>query len=212
LLRDQSKVLLLQGMESRDSVLQQLIMRAFALAYELEEKLPRTRAEWQARRERGSSRVVSAALELQDLVFEILQLRQQILQGLRRSGRNREFAALQQDVEQQLQSLLYPGFMFATPIEYLRQLPRYLKGILYRLEKFPLQPTRDADLAAMLARLWEQYTLRKQYCEKQEIASEKLDSYRWMLEEFRVSLFAQQLGTRVPVSEKRLEKAWQELV
>jgi ATP-dependent helicase HrpA len=99
-----------------------------------------------------------------------------------------------------------------TPWEQLQQFPRYLQALTMRLEKYPLQVGKDQEAARLLARLWTQFAERRAYCDRHEIVDERLDEYRWLLEELRVSLFAQALGTRVPVSEKRMERAWQELL
>ncbi|MDY6981563.1 MAG: DUF3418 domain-containing protein, partial [Pseudomonadota bacterium] len=93
----------------------------------------------------------------------------------------------------------------------LQQLPRYLQALRIRLEKYGLQVAKDREATRLLERLWTQYAERRAWNERHEIVDERLDAYRWLLEELRVSLFAQALGTRVPVSEKRLERAWHEL-
>ena len=211
LLKNPGKVLLLGSMEASDKLPGQIIMRAFAIACRIEEELPRTREDWDSRWESCKNRIISAAMELQELLYEILELRQQMIKILNNGGNNPQFAELKADVLQHLDALLGPDFILETPVKGLRQMPKYLRAVLCRLEKFPLQTAKDREWTRLLGRLWDQYNDRRQYFEKQEIASEKLDAYRWLLEEFRVSLFAQHLGTSVPVSEKRLQKAWQEI-
>ncbi len=71
--------------------------------------------------------------------------------------------------------------------------------------------TRDRQLKIEFSKLWDEYIKRHESLQKQHIDSEQLDHYRWMLEEYRISLFAQELKTRFPVSEKRLKKFWNEL-
>ena len=71
--------------------------------------------------------------------------------------------------------------------------------------------TRDRQLRIEFSRLWDEYVKRHQALEKQHIESAQLKHYRWMLEEYRVSLFSQELKTRFPISEKRLKKYWNEL-
>ena len=71
--------------------------------------------------------------------------------------------------------------------------------------------TRDRQLKIEFSRLWDEYIKRQKLLEKQHIDSEQLTHYRWMLEEYRISLFAQELKTRFPVSDKRLRKHWNEL-
>ena len=95
-----------------------------------------------------------------------------------------------------------------TPWERLKEFPRYLQAIEQRLEKLPLNPRRDAQLNAEIAPLEARY--RERVKAERGLRPPGDDEFRWLLEEFRVSLFAQQLKTRVPVSARRLEDAWAE--
>ena len=98
------------------------------------------------------------------------------------------------------------GFLLVTPWERLKEYPRYLQAIEQRLEKHGRDPKRDAQLVAQVAPLEARYRERVKM-ERGARAPER-DEYRWLLEELRVSLFAQQLKTRVPVSARRLDDAW----
>ena len=109
------------------------------------------------------------------------------------------------DVRQQMDSLFAGAFPFDVPLDALRQYRRYLKGIEYRLEKLRYRQGRDQ---AAVERLRPHL---KRLEEPGLIPAEHLLRYRWMIEEYRISLFAQALGTRQPVSEKRLEQLWQEI-
>jgi len=91
----------------------------------------------------------------------------------------------------------------------LQHLPRYLKAIVMRLDKLRSEPARDAQRLADLRPL-EQRWLRT-VAERKGAADPRLTEYRWLLEELRVSLFAQELRTPQPVSVKRLDKAWEQL-
>ena len=87
--------------------------------------------------------------------------------------------------------------------------PRYLKAIVYRLEHFSDDPERDASRQAQIERLalpWQ-----RAVAARRGQPDEHLEEFRWMLEELRVSLFAQQLRTPMPVSVKRLERIWQSI-
>ena len=111
------------------------------------------------------------------------------------------------DVKDQLYSLVYPGFLDELSLDELRQYPRYLKAILKRLEKLAGDAHKDRALRLQIQSLWDDYKeLLKKYG-----SSAELTEFRWMLEEFRVSLFAQDLGTAYPVSEKRLIKRFSEI-
>ena len=91
----------------------------------------------------------------------------------------------------------------------LAHLPRYLKGVHMRLDKWRADPARDAQRLAELRPLEQRYL--RALAERKGQPDARLDEFRWLLEELRVSLFAQELRTPQPVSVKRLEKAWDQL-
>jgi ATP-dependent helicase HrpA len=112
------------------------------------------------------------------------------------------------DIRAQLSWLVPAGFLLVTPWERLKEFPRYLQAIEQRLEKLGRDARRDAQLAAEVAPLETRYRERVKAERGAKPPGE--DEFRWLLEEFRVSLFAQQLKTRVPVSARRLSDAWSE--
>jgi len=114
------------------------------------------------------------------------------------------FASAFADIDAQLAGLLSPDFVRATPAPWLEQLPRYLKAVARRLARLPGNARRDAELASRIApfvRGWQQLMAQR----AATAALPAIEQLRWMLEEFRVSLYAQDLKTLMPVSEKRLE-------
>jgi len=110
------------------------------------------------------------------------------------------------DIRQQLDRLVGKRFVQETPQAMLKHFPRYLKGMLVRLDKYREDPARDQsrqnELAPLEARYW------KKLAERRGQTDDILQDYRWLLEELRVSFFAQQLRTPQPVSVKRLDKLW----
>jgi ATP-dependent helicase HrpA len=114
------------------------------------------------------------------------------------------------DIEQQLSSLFYPGCLYQTPSAWIQHFPRYLKAIKQRLEKIASQLQKDRLWTEELSDLQERY---QQKVNAEGIFScalnQNLQTYRWMIEELRVSFFAQTLGTSIPVSLKRLNKQWE---
>ena len=112
------------------------------------------------------------------------------------------------DIKAQLAALLYPGFVRDTPAQWLQEYPRYLKAIEQRLDKLGGQLQQDRVWTLELAGYMEQLKKRQDKHQKEGKFDEELVTYRWMLEEYRVSLFAQQLGTKVTVSDKRLSRQW----
>jgi ATP-dependent helicase HrpA len=112
------------------------------------------------------------------------------------------------DIKQQLSNLVYPGFVRDTPAQWLKELPRFLKAIELRLEKLGSQVQKDRVWSGELSDLWAQYQARLAKHRQEGKRDAQLELYRWWLEEYRVSLFGQQLGTKVPISDKRLSKQW----
>ena len=111
------------------------------------------------------------------------------------------------DIQSQLEHLIYEDFIYFTPIEYLNSYPRYLQAIQLRLDKLQGAAERDRQYTSVLNPYWQHFIdLNDEYYEHPVFSL-----YRWMLEEYRVSLFAQGLKTQIPVSEKRIEKQWLEV-
>jgi ATP-dependent helicase HrpA len=114
-------------------------------------------------------------------------------------------------VNDQFAALLAPGWLARTPWERLQHLPRYLKAAALRLDKLRADPARDARLAGELAALEQPYRREVAQRLRQGALDAPLEQFGWLLEELRVSLFAQELKTPVPVSAKRLARLWQTL-
>ncbi|MBE7425178.1 MAG: DUF3418 domain-containing protein [Ideonella sp.] len=113
------------------------------------------------------------------------------------------------DVAAQLARLCGKRFLADTPWPVLQHLPRYLKAIVLRLDKLRSDPTRDAARMTELRPLEQRYARRAS--ERRGKPDARLDEYRWLLEELRVSFFAQELRTPQPVSVKRLDKLWAQI-
>jgi ATP-dependent helicase HrpA len=120
-------------------------------------------------------------------------------------------AAVLADVREQLDGLVYPGFVTATGWERLADLPRYLAAIARRLEKLPDNPARDRDWMRRVQAVQGYYRELLDQLSPGEPAGEDLLRIRWMIEELRVSYFAQTLGTAYPISDKRVIRAMDEL-
>ncbi len=170
------------------------------------EPLPTMQAEFLRRCEEGKTRLSLLAQEMCRLVGGILteyQGLQKKLQGLK------NFPQAQREIEEQLAQLLPKNFIAATAWERLQHFPRYLKAVALRLEKLRADPARDARFGAEFNPLWQMWQREDLKQRKQGVADAQLDQFRWLLEELRVSLYAQELRTPVPVSAKRLQKMWQ---
>jgi ATP-dependent helicase HrpA len=106
--------------------------------------------------------------------------------------------------------LVFPGFLTRTPWERLENLPRYLRGYALRLQKYGANAERDQKHAHTIQTLWANYEARRKADEDAGRRDPRLEDFRWLIEELRVGLFAQELRTPFPVSAKRLQKFWDE--
>jgi ATP-dependent helicase HrpA len=161
----------------------------------------REQAAFEQRLEESKSELVPIGAAAAKLIDDLLKLLAELNRAL--DQRNDPVAA---DVRAQMNLLIHAGFLAVTPYPALKEFPRYLKAAQYRLEKSLQDPSRDGRQSADLIPLWKNYWDRAKQG-KDKLPPER-DSYRWMLEELRVSLFAQQLKTPYPVSAKRLQEAW----
>ena len=115
-------------------------------------------------------------------------------------------------MRQRLQTLLAAGFATRTPWAQWPRLPIYLKAMTLRLEKYSGNPARDAAREADIQELEQMWQEKTDGLVKQgQPVSDDLAAFKWMIEELRVSLFAQELKTPYPVSVKRLLKEWEGL-
>ncbi len=111
------------------------------------------------------------------------------------------------DMQAQLDDLVYPAFLEELEPERLEHYPRYLAALLYRQEKLRTDPAQDRAKLDRVAPWWKRY---QDALERGEEYDQAMDAFRWLIHEFRVSVFAQHLGTDGKVSEKRLGDAWSE--
>ncbi|GGI96075.1 ATP-dependent RNA helicase HrpA [Halopseudomonas pertucinogena] len=173
-------------------------------------KLPRTPQALAVCQEQGRAELVPTAEKLAGEVLDILRAWHAIQKRLK--GRiDLSHAIAMADIRAHLQNLIFKGFIRQVPPQWLSQYPRYLAAVGQRLDKLPGQIQRDRVWTEELQAFWQQYHALEQRYLVEGRQDERLTHWRWMLEEYRVSLFAQQLGTRMPVSDKRLRKLWQEI-
>ena len=178
-----------------------------ACVLEGEPQLPRDGAALAALAERKRGDWAAHAERIARLTLSILQLAHGLQKRFKGKIDLAQAMALN-DIKLQLSHLVYAGFVRETPAEWLREVPRYLKAIEQRFDKIAAQLQRDRVWTAELSAAWEQYQARAAKHAQEGKRDAELVLYRWMLEEYRVSLFAQQLGTRMAVSDKRLSKQW----
>ncbi len=122
------------------------------------------------------------------------------------------FAPAKVGIQQQIGCLTEPGFLGQTPWKWLQHYPRYFDAITAHIEKLPATPPqREQQTVEEIDQYWKQYIEMQTHHASQAMVDPELEQFRWMIEEYRVSQFAQQLGTSLTVSAKRLEKQWKKI-
>lgn len=193
--------------ELKDSITRYAFRQAFAEFLD-----SRKQASFTAALQVGRKNILPQAQELARMLAPALAAYHEIRKLLKGKVNPLWLEALN-DVNDQLAHLIYPNFLDEMQPEELRHLPRYLKGIQRRLEKMVDNPSKDRVLRLQVQPYWERYKerLNKNRSQLDAKQAAALHEYRWMVEEFRISLFAQELGTVKPVSAKRLDKVWEEV-
>ena len=184
--------------ELREQIIGLALERAF-----LGDPLPTDELAFKKRIDEGRGRLTLIANEIARLTATILGEYALAVRKIKDSKNAVEAAA---DCTTQMQRLVHKKFLLATPWERLQHLPRYLKAITARLDKYRADPKRDADRMNELRPQEQRYW--RLVSERKGVSDERMDEFRWLLEELRVSFFAQELKTPQPISVKRLEKAW----
>ena len=170
----------------------------------------RQRAEFEARIAGCKAELMIRAVAVCERIAEILTRYHQVRKQLSAITQLNWLKTVH-DAREQLDHLVYRGFLQATPWSQLQQYPRYLHALALRLEKLPHAAARDQQRVAEFSPLWQDWLAREKAAQERGMADPRLEEIRWMLEELRVSLFAQELGTAYPVSAKRVGKRWRDL-
>ena len=196
---------------NRERVVDDLMLAAARHLAMPDGQLPRTEAEFNACLVKVKPELVEQALALEKTLISSLSLVVGIKKQLKSSKNALAIALAAADIAQQLDRLFQPSLVFNTPVDWFHEYPRYLQAINLRLEKAVLNAQKDRlhmhEIEPHEVRLTEYL---QQHGDYQLSENPALLRYRWAIEEFRVSLFAQTLRTRFPVSAKRLNKLWQE--
>lgn len=196
----------LRNVVSPDDLREDMLTAIADRAFIGEDELPRNNADFMKLKQRARTRlpaVTQAVVRQVQAVAAEYQLL--IAQQAKMSASGNR---LRRDVDQQIPQLVYKNCFSQTPWEQLQHIPRYLKALRLRIEKQPANPDRDGKNAASIDILWQKWLAEVEKRKKTDNASEELLNFRWLIEELRVSLFAQELKTPFPVSIKRLEKIW----
>ncbi|WP_265920668.1 ATP-dependent RNA helicase HrpA [Cupriavidus nantongensis] len=194
---------------TQEMLREQIVMLALERAC-MQAPLPRNDAEFNARKDEGRTRLSLLAQEIARLAGAILAeyagLPRKLLQA-------KPFPGAYADMEAQLRRLMGKRFIDETPYTQLVHFPRYLKGIAMRVDKLKGDPARDSQRMQEMAPLVQQWQRAEKQLRTQGRGGEdaRLEEFRWMMEELRIALFAQELRTPVPMSVKRLQKVWESM-
>lgn len=178
--------------------------------------VPRTRAAWEPLKSQAAERLMDVGNRTAALALAILDNYHLVTLALDTAAQSPARSTLAHaDVREELLHLIPLHFLLATPFEWLEQFPRYLAAARLRLEKLESRAdpaaarARDEQSMALFTPWWTQYLHRKNLHQQIALHDPELAHFRWLLEEYRVHLFAQELGTAQPVSPRRLEKQWE---
>ncbi|MDG1074196.1 MAG: ATP-dependent RNA helicase HrpA [Methylophilaceae bacterium] len=200
----------LRNVISPDDLKEDLISALADRAFVGEDALPRSNAAFMALKQRARTRLPA----VKDALFRTVAVigTEYFALAERQAKMPVKANRLSKDVETQIQDLLYKGCFSQTPWDQLQHLARYLKALSLRIDKQPSNPDRDGKHAASVALLWQKWQAEMDQQAKIGDIPPALQNFRWLIEELRVSLFAQELKTPFPVSIKRLDKIWSDLV
>jgi ATP-dependent helicase HrpA len=193
--------------EMREQMVEGVLDTVFELA--APEEVPRTKRAFLARLEAGKLALHARMSQMGALATDVGQTLAKVDSTLRNlAGKPGASRAALDDVRGQLQKLLPKGLFEHSPLERIAHLPRYLRAAQIRLERLTNDPRRDADKALQVVPLCQAYWEKRDLLAKRGVSEQELDAYRWLLEELRVSLFAPEVKTVVPVSSQKVAERW----
>lgn len=193
---------------SKNDLIDAIINRTIDDTFLYEKALIRSQDRFLAIIDQGKSKLLINAENICSLLEKILQLYSQVLSRLSEKGKESLGYAVD-DIEQQLDYMIFNGFIDDVPSLYLEQYPRYLESVLKRIDKLEFSVKNDQKNTLLIATHWNRIKKLVDNAYETEGFSSLLNEYRWMMEELRISLFAQELKTRVPASIKRMDKLWE---
>jgi ATP-dependent helicase HrpA len=169
---------------------------------------PRTKEAFERRAEEARGKVAGMADEVCARALPILGQYQEVARILASSAPTAGSDAPWKAIREHLGRLVYAGFISETPPKQLAHLERYLKAVRLRIERLRQSPAKDRTRDLELLPHWQAYVARADDDRARGTRSEELERFRWLLEEWRVSLFAQELRTAEPVSAKKIADQW----
>ena len=193
--------------KDRQQLAEEIILSAITHCFDCQLQNIRTEKAFNTELAKGKAELVPEAMRLEKIALEMADITRQIKASLSELGAG--YDEVKSDINSQITKLLSPGVFFDTEPKWHEQFSRYFKAILLRLQKLESRGLKPDQQAQKLVEFEQQkYTQLKQFVmQDTQRTWPELENYRWMIEEYRISLFAQPMKTIMPVSAKRLEKA-----
>ena len=198
------------ALDARGSLLDELVVLAFDRAFLEDPWVIRDAAAFEQCRAQGRKALGPGLLEISQLVGDVLETAHQVRAGLAKTQQPNWHDSVK-DMQAQLDRLVYRGFLLETDPARLARFPCFLKAMQMRLAKLPAAAARDRQRLQEMAGLQDDWLKRERLCRRQGRSDPRLEQIRWLLEELRISLFAQELKTAEPVSIKRIRARWEAL-
>ncbi|GAB5443157.1 MAG: hypothetical protein Fues2KO_35060 [Fuerstiella sp.] len=188
---------------------QQLSLLLVERSYLSPKELPRSKVAFDEFVKQGRRRISVVVQEILQLIPPLLKQHNDLARRLRQTN-GPGWQPILNDLQAQLQRLIHARFASQTSWPWLIQIPRYLNGIQKRLDRLEAGGlSREQILLADFNRYAQRYYAKREQTKNHERTDPMLEHYGWMLEEFRISLFAQKLGTAIAVSGQRLDEQWE---
>ena len=204
--KEADMVLQFAAVSNADQLLDNLLLAAARLAYLHHNTLPETKTEFDELLTENRGGLITAAFKLVDVAKIAIGLRMEVHRGIQRLD-HPSYHDSRIDLEVQLGRLIPADFVYSTPFQHLSNLHRYLNAMLYRIDNISGRVSRDLELISQISR-WEN---RLYAMFDNEQVDRKWIDLRFLVEEYRVGLFYQQMRARVKVSQKRLEREFTSL-
>ncbi len=202
--------LMYSNIGSKKELIDEIINLALEDTFLYEDRTIRKKDRFYATLSQDKQNLLMNAEKICVLLETILEKQVQVLSRLSDSDILKYVDAIV-DIEDQMDYLIFNGFIDDVPYKYLVQYPRYLDSILKRIEKLEGGQEKDRQNTLLIEEHWNRIKKLVDNAYESDCFTTSLDNYRWMIEELRISLFTQELRTKVPVSIKRMDKIWNKL-
>lgn len=201
-----SMALLYSPIGSKQELVDDFVNALFLETFINGKKPPSTRKEFLALLNDNKQELVTKCNEIASVLKSILEEYHALAKILKQKGGSLAFIKIFKEIQEQVLQIIYAGFITDTPYMWFRRIPQYFKAAVIRTEKLQIDPKRDANWTVIVEPYIQKH---QQFKEKKNMGVQiinEIEVLKWMVEEFKVSVYAQGIKTAMPISEKRLEK------